>query len=102
MQWEAIVLHETKSQWGTREPIQSGKIELDMAFFVLPDLKKDNHPHGPDLDNLLKPIVDGIAKTIFCKSSKNPKEHADYLIYRINATKVISEDEGVEIIVKLL
>lgn len=98
-QWEALVVKQLKEQWN-RPRLESGtKVELDIVFRKMLE-PTDSSGHGPDVDNLIKPILDGISKVILPSSEKNPNEKGDFLVYKITARKEIVESgEGVLIIV---
>lgn len=100
IKWEEIIEKQLREQWN-QDPLNPGtKVQLNVIIKKMLE-STDSNEHGPDLDNLLKPILDGIAKVMLPKSSKNSNEKGDFLVYRITVLKEIVDcDEGVEIIVE--
>lgn len=100
--WRENVKKEIKKQWEGKTRIDSKKIRLDITIKI--DENTDvNYGHGPDLDNLLKPIVDGVAEAILSDSNQTTeKKSPDYLVYELNVRKVKATDYGIEIVVWVL
>lgn len=71
--WKQAIINQTKDIKRIDYPC-CAKID----FILQENQHPTDRPHGPDLDNLLKPLLDGLQKTIL---------DDDSLIYGINVTK---------------
>ena len=58
-EWLAAVKDQTRGL--QRIP---GPCELEVEFVLWPGSSPSDHPHGPDLDNLLKNRMDGLNETV--------------------------------------
>jgi Holliday junction resolvase RusA-like endonuclease len=88
--WTQAVVDQTSAA----SPI-SGPCHLRVIFFLPPNKYPADLPFGPDLDNLLKRLFDGLNRTIF-----RQVPGLDSCILTLSASKVaISQvaDAGVEI-----
>ena len=95
--WKIKISNEIKTKWGTRKPIRE-KIEVDLKFYI--QLLRD-----PDLDNLIKPCIDGVGNALFeaRKGGRSRWDTDDRWIWKIIGEKVQVENEtneGVEVTVK--
>jgi hypothetical protein len=73
-------------------PAADGPCLLRLTFF-LPDNKYYGNPYGADLDNLLKPFLDGLGRTIFSTIAGG-----DGCVLSLEATKLratVAEPPGV-------
>ena len=74
--------------------------QIDLKFFLEPSRVKDS-----DLDNLLKPCIDAIARVIFRGELRRNNQYVaeDFWIYRLTAEKAAAADMssvGVEITIR--
>ncbi len=95
--WKKSIEDQLMKQFEGRDRI-STRVKIEVLFKIE---KKDTdyHGHGPDLDNLLKPVLDVIAKVMLCASKSNPNEKGDFLVYKVTAEKeIVGDDEGVEFV----
>lgn len=98
-EWEKHIKKKLKKEWGKKKLPQGTKIKVNIVFKKRLE-GSDSHEHGPDLDNLLKPVLDKIAEVMLPNCGKNKKEKGDFLIYKVIATKRIVKSirsEGVRI-----
>ncbi len=82
--WQKIVADQTKGL---------PKITTPHAATIVFRIKKW-HGHGPDIDNLLKPVLDALKLTIF------PKPTEDAILYVVNVAKKQTdpgEEPGVDL-----
>jgi len=82
--WQEAIANQTKGRPAITTP---------HAATIVFRIKKW-HGHGPDIDNLLKPLFDGLKKTIF------PKPSEDSILYVVNAAKKKAdkdEEPGVDL-----
>jgi len=93
--WKTKISNEIRTKWGTRKPVRE-KVQVDLKFYILRDL---------DLDNLIKPCIDGMGNALFerRKGRSSPWDTEDTWVWKIIAEKVEvtnENDEGVEITIK--
>ena len=62
--WDEAVIAQTQNL-----PRISEACILKVTFLLPPDKYPTNLPYGPDLDNLLKRLLDLLNKTIFCEAN---------------------------------
>ncbi len=92
-EWVAAI----KTQTRDLERI-SGRCELEVEFILWPGSSPTDHPYGPDLDNLLKNLLDGIDDTILADAPSG-----DGAIVRVIASKRTKRGEeptGAKIVVR--
>lgn len=58
--WSKAVEQQTKDA-----PRVDGPCAIRVTFLLPPDKFPKDLPFGPDLDNLLKPLLDGLKRTVF-------------------------------------
>jgi Holliday junction resolvase RusA-like endonuclease len=58
-EWSATVQEQTRRL----RPVK-GPCALDVVFVLPPDRFPEDHPHGNDLDNLLKRLLDALGETV--------------------------------------
>ncbi len=90
-------LEAVKSQTGNLGQI-SEPCELEVEFVLWPGSSPTDHPCGPDLDNLLKNLMDGLNDTVL----KNAPG-GDGAIIRLTATKRTrrnDEPTGAKIVIR--
>jgi len=95
--WKRQLSDAIKEECGTREPAKE-KVQVDLNFRVHP-------PRDPDLDNLIKPCIDGVGNALFeqRKGGCSQWDTDDRWVWRITAEKVrvgSESDEGIEITVR--
>lgn len=61
--WTHVVEHATKNL-----PKVKGRISMSVKFVLPADKYPADHPHGPDLDNLLKRFLDALGRTVLSKA----------------------------------
>ncbi len=94
-EWNAAIISQTLNLGRISEPC-----ELEVDFVLWPGSSPTDHPHGPDLDNLLKNLMDALKKTILKNAPSD-----DGAIVRIVATKRTrqgNEPTGARIVVRPL
>lgn len=64
---------------------------LKVTFLLPPDKYPKDYPYGPDLDNLLKRLLDGLNETIFSEAQGH--DSCVVLLYAMK-TKVVSYAES--------
>jgi Holliday junction resolvase RusA-like endonuclease len=64
---------------------------LRVTFLLPPNKFPDDLPYGPDLDNVLKRLLDGLGKTVFREAQGTD---SCVIILEAMKTKVSSEDEA--------
>ena len=87
--WKRAIIEQTKGM----EIIDYSCCAI-IDFILQKNQYPTDRPHGPDLDNLLKPLLDSLQKTILADDS---------LIYKLSVTKKIksvNEKTGVVIEIK--
>ena len=95
IKWEAHVIAELRRQWGKDLIAPDTKVQLDILFKISME-PTDPTGHGPDLDNLMKPVLDGIAEVLLPGAGDG--KNGDFLVYRLNVAKeIVGEGEGVVI-----
>ena len=83
LDWEDHVKAELRRQWG-KDPIeQDTRVQLDILFKIKIDSSDKPGSHGPDLDNLMKPVLDGIAEVMLPVDEENSNKNGDQLVYRL-------------------
>lgn len=97
IKWEEHVKAELRKQWNEDPIAADTKVQVDILFKISIE-PTDPTGHGPDLDNLMGPMLDGIAEVMLPKAKDG--KNGDFLVYRLNVGKEIVEGgEGVEITV---
>ena len=61
--WTQAVKHATRGL-----PKVKGRASLNLIFVLPKDKYPADHPHGPDLDNLLKRFLDALGRTVLSKA----------------------------------
>lgn len=64
---------------------------LKVTFLLPPDKFPADYPFGPDLDNLLKRLLDGLNETIF---SETPGRDSCVVLLHVMKTKVKSNEQA--------
>jgi len=81
-------------------PKVSGRVSMNLKFILHEDMFPPDHPHGTDLDNLLKRFLDAIGTTVLSKA-----EGKDGAVVRLTVSKRKvrrGESTGVRMIVNEL
>jgi len=60
--WTQVVKRATKNL-----PKVKGPVRMNLEFVLPEDKYPSDHPYGPDLDNLLKRLLDALNTTVFSK-----------------------------------
>ncbi len=92
-EWVAAVKSQTRDLGKISE-----RCELEAEFVLWPGSAPSDHPYGPDLDNLLKNLLDGLNDTILENA-----ESGDGAIVRLVASKRTrqgDEPTGVRIVMR--
>ena len=84
--WTAAIVEQTKDQ-----PKVTEACVLRVTFLLPEDKFPKDFPYGPDLDNLLKRLLDGLGQTIF---SETPGGDSCIISLSMMKTKVASEAEA--------
>ena len=96
--WKKTLANEIKRIWESREHIKE-PVQINLKFFVW------RRRAEPDLDNLIKPCIDGIGSILFVRrrGGRNSVWNTeDKWVYKIIAEKIQVEnenEEGIEIII---
>jgi Holliday junction resolvase RusA-like endonuclease len=61
-----------------------GPCKITAIFVLPPDRFPASNPYGPDLDNLLKPLFDGMKQTLF---RRHPQPIEDACVIQVKASK---------------
>lgn len=96
--WERVIATHAKAAMGYRDPLE-GAISLDITFALpIPEswskrrkAAPGEHISRPDLDNLLKAVLDGFNGIVFRDDSQ---------ITQLHANKVYAEEPGVFVMVE--
>ena len=75
--WSQAVIAATKNS-----PKVTSACEAEIKFVLPPNKYPADHPHGPDLDNLMKRLLDALNETIFSDVAGK-----DGAIVRVTASK---------------
>ena len=84
--WSDEVIRQTQDLPRVREACA-----LKVTFLLPPDKYPSDLPYGPDLDNLLKLLLDGLGKTIFSEARGGD---SCVVLLHVMKTKIASNDHA--------